>query len=213
MEAPRATRAGINNALARRQDLTPKDLREFLEIDASELARIRAMREALSSEAVATAVNEGKVSYGMVKPQRQGPQNTIEAEGPDETIAQEVIEAIKPPLYVGFEQAIWIPQTQAERFYAHLPQHVLNRVAGFMSSGASTGLFLETESSGAVEEWRRQMGPTRAHNMPETEADSIRYRFRTRQGVENNVAHGSDSIESVRNELIFFAEMLGVLVD
>lgn len=207
VENPRATRSTINAALAQYPDLTPNDLRDYLAMSDKETSHIEGIRAALTDAATLQLVEEDKLTFGMIKPHRE--EATL-VQGTDEEISNQVAAAIKSPLSLEVKQAIWIPTLTARAFYSHLPEVVVARVAGFMSSGASTGLVLAKHDGNAVQEWRTQMGPTRAHEMPE-ESESLRSRFQTTRGVANNVTHGSDSIQSVKNELEFFNQMLGVL--
>jgi nucleoside diphosphate kinase len=207
VETPRATRTNINAALAQYSDLTPDDLRDYLAMGEEETARIEEIRTALADTATLELTENDKLTFGMIKPHRE---EAIFVKGSDEEIAEQVSAAIKAPLSIGAKQDIWIPTLTARAFYAHLPETIIGRVAGFMSSGASTGLVLTNPSGNAISQWRTQMGATSAHAMPE-QADTLRYRFQTERGVGNNVTHGSDSTQSVKNELEFFREMLGVL--
>lgn len=211
LSAPRATRTNINAAIAAESDLTIEKLREILDLSAVEQKRIDLMRDALNDDELSDLVSAGQISFGMVKPHRN---EAISVQGSDEEVANQVLEAIQSPLVVAIHQPIWIPTSVSRSFYAHLADldegRVLDRVSGFMSSGASTGLVLHHEGGDAVNEWRTQMGSTRAHQNPE-ETNTLRHRFQTLAGVSNNVAHGSDGIESVRKELQFFDRMLGLL--
>lgn len=205
---PSITRTAINKAVAGRRDLTPKDLREILEIGQKEHARIGLMIETLEHPNMEPLVDAGNISFGMIKPHRD---EAIWAQGTDEEVADQVIAAIRPPLDVAVAQPIWIPSQVVRSFYGHLPEPVITRLEGFMSGGATTALLLHEANGNAVNEWRSQMGSTRAHANTD-EAHTLRYRFRTPSGVENNVAHGSDSIESVKRELAFFKERLSDLI-
>lgn len=207
VENPRATRGNINAALEQYPDLTPDDLRDYLAMSDKETSYIENIRSTLADAATLQLVEEDKLTFGMIKPHRE---EAILVTGTDEEIAEEVSAAIKSPLSIGVKQDIWIPTLTARAFYAHLPTSIIDRVAGFMSSGASTGLVLTNPNGNAISQWRTQMGATGAHAMPD-QADTLRYRFQTERGVANNVTHGSDSVQSVKRELEFFNEMLGVL--
>lgn len=207
VENPRATRRTINAALAQYPDLTPDNLRDYLAMGNEETDYIEAIRTALTDAGTLQLVEEDKLTFGMIKPHRE--EATL-VQGTDEEIANQVLTAIKSPLSIGVKQDIWIPTLTARAFYAHLPTSIIDRVAGFMSSGASTGLVLTNPNGNAMSQWRTQMGATGAHAMPD-QADTLRYRFQTTKGVANNVTHGSDSVQSVKKELEFFKQMLGVL--
>lgn len=211
LSEPRATRTNINAALAAESDLTLEKLREVLDLSALELKRIGLMRDVLNDDELGYLVSAGQISFGMIKPHRE---EAIDVKGTDEEVATMVLESIRPPLEVTMHQPIWIPTTVSREFYVHLAGldegRVLDRVSGFMSSGASTALVLHHEDGDAINQWRQQTGTTRAHQNPE-EAHTLRHRFQTSQGVGNNVVHGSDNIESVQRELQFMDRMLGVL--
>lgn len=208
IQHPQATRTNINAALARHPDLTIQDLRDFLAIEGPEKNRLQRLQAILGETVVMDMADKDLITFGMIKPHRE---EAILESGDDEKIAAQVVGEIKSPLYVAAQQAIWIPTTYARAFYAHLPENVVDRVAGFMSSGASTALVLGHPGGSAVQEWRSQMGATRAHEMPD-QKNTLRYRFQTSRGVGNNVTHGSDSTDNVKKELRFMREMLGVLI-
>lgn len=206
-------RETINRALEdiEVQDLmarTHDQLKQVLPLSEQDRARLQEVIAFLEDPELMKLVESGHITFGMIKPRtHEAKAATV---GTDEEIAQQVHEAVQPPLVPLISQPFWISGEQAGQFYAHLkklPAGIFERVAGFMASGAVTGLVLYSHEGNAVQEWRRQMGPTNPATPSENGSrETIRHRFA--DDVSNNVVHGSDSIESVKNELAFLAAQL-----
>lgn len=169
--------------------------------------RLQQMIDFLESPDLLRLVDEGHVTFGMIKPRtHEAKAGTIAT---DEEIAQQVHDAVEPPLRVLASQAFLISKEEAGDFYAHLKSRpeIFDRVAGFMASGAVTGLVLYSSNNNAVQQWRQQMGPTNPTKSSEDGTrNTLRHRFA--DTMENNVVHGSDSIENVKVELAFLAGQL-----
>ncbi len=169
--------------------------------------RLRSMIDFLKNPELLKLVDEGHVTFGMIKPRTH--EAKFGTTATDAEIAQQVRGAVKEPLKVLASQAFWISTEEAGKFYAHLKSRpeIFDRVAGFMASGAVTGLILYSETGNAVQEWRKQMGPTNPTKPSEDGTrDTLRHRFA--DTMDNNVVHGSDSPENVKVELAFLADQL-----
>lgn len=206
----RLTRPKINRTLAAQQNRTGEEIRDALEIGALEQEKLRLILEILNHPEFEQMINEGRITFGMVKPHREQAHRI--PDGTDEENTEKVIEAIRPPLEVVIRQDFPPTAEMMREFYRHLRDldedgAIINRVVNFMTSSSPTALVLFNPKGDAIKEWRDQMGPTRAD--PREEGETLRHRFGN--GVENNAVHGSDSIESVKRELALFKELLELL--
>ena len=92
---------------------------------------------------------------------------------------------------------------QAEGFYnVHRERPFFNDLVEFMTSGPC--MVLALEKSNAVAAWRETIGAT---NPDEAKENTIRKDFAS--NVQENAVHGSDSIETARQEINFFFPGLG----
>lgn len=175
---------------------------DSLEIKPDQKERIVKIRALLKDKNFLKLVKSGHVTFGMIKPEAN---EAKFRERTDEEVAKMVLAEIGEPLKVLAAQNFFFPLDYAADFYGHLADRpeVFTRVSGFMAGGAVTGLVLFNPNGNAVEEWRRQMGSTNPKN---ASPDSLRARFA--DTIENNVLHGSDSIQSVQRELKMFEGLL-----
>ena len=91
-----------------------------------------------------------------------------------------------------------LTQTQAEGFYAvHRERPFFSDLCGYMTSGPVMVQVLEGES--AVARNREIMGAT---DPKKAAAGTIRADLAT--SIEENVVHGSDAVETARQEIAFF---------
>jgi nucleoside-diphosphate kinase len=87
---------------------------------------------------------------------------------------------------------------QAKHFYkVHRHRPFFEELVQFMSSGPILVMCLEGED--AIAQNRKLMGATNPH---EAQKGTIRERFGT--SVGNNAVHGSDSLETAKEEVAFF---------
>ena len=129
-------------------------------------------------------------------------ERTISIIKPD-AVAKNVIGDI----YTRFEKAglkivaarmIHLSQEQAEGFYAeHKERPFFGALVSFMISGPVMVQVLEGES--AIIKNRDLMGAT---NPSDADAGTIRADFA--QSIDENAAHGSDSVESAAREIAYF---------
>lgn len=91
-----------------------------------------------------------------------------------------------------------LTQDTAGGFYAvHKDRPFYDDLCEFMSSGPCVPMILEKEN--AIEDFRDFIGAT---NPEEAEEGTIRADFA--DGIEQNIIHGSDSVENGKKEAAFF---------
>ena len=129
-------------------------------------------------------------------------ERTISIIKPD-AVAKNVIGDIysrfeKAGLQIVAGRMIHLSQQQAEGFYAeHKERPFFGALVSFMTSGPVMVQVLEGE--GAVLKNRDLMGAT---NPADADAGTIRADFA--QSIDENAAHGSDSVESETREIAYF---------
>ncbi|NQZ53827.1 MAG: nucleoside-diphosphate kinase [Piscirickettsiaceae bacterium] len=129
-------------------------------------------------------------------------ERTISIIKPD-AVAKNVIGDIysrfeKAGLQIVAGRMIHLSQQQAEGFYAeHKERPFFGALVSFMTSGPVMVQVLEGE--GAVLKNRDLMGAT---NPADADAGTIRADFA--QSIDENAAHGSDSVESATREIAYF---------
>ncbi len=100
-----------------------------------------------------------------------------------------------------------LSQSQAEGFYAvHRERPFFDDLVAFMTSGPCVPMVLLKQN--AVADFRELIGAT---DPEEAEDGTIRSDFA--DSVEQNIVHGSDSVENGRKEVAFFfaeSEILGL---
>jgi nucleoside-diphosphate kinase len=98
---------------------------------------------------------------------------------------------------IGMEK-LTMNKQQAETFYAvHNARPFFGELVNYMISGPVIILALEKEN--AINEWRDLMGAT---NPAQAAAGTIRRMFGT--SIGSNATHGSDALETAKEELTFF---------
>lgn len=91
-----------------------------------------------------------------------------------------------------------LTQDTAGGFYAvHKDRPFYDDLCEFMSSGPCVPMILEKEN--AIEDFREFIGAT---NPEEAEEGTIRAEFA--DGIEQNIIHGSDSVENGKEEAAYF---------
>ena len=108
-------------------------------------------------------------------------------------------------LRVVAQKKIWLSKEQAGSFYAvHRERPFFDELCAFMSSGPIVVQVLQGDN--AIELNRRIMGAT---NPEEADAGTIRKEFAV--SMTENSAHGSDSVETARDEINFFFSGLEIV--
>ena len=134
-------------------------------------------------------------------------ENTLSIIKPD-AVKKNVIGEIyarfeKKGLKIVAAKMLSLTKEEAESFYGeHKARPFFNDLVKFMTSGPVMVQVLEGEN--AVLENRNLMGST---NPKEAEIGTIRADFAT--SIDANAVHGSDSIETARQEINFFFPGLG----
>ncbi len=89
------------------------------------------------------------------------------------------------------------PEQAKAFYYVHRERHFYNDLVNFMSSGKIVALVLEKEN--AVEDFRKLIGAT---DPKEAEEGTIRRLYADNK--QENIVHGSDSVENAKIEISFF---------
>jgi nucleoside-diphosphate kinase len=89
------------------------------------------------------------------------------------------------------------PEQAGAFYYVHRERHFYNDLVNFMSSGKIVALVLEKEN--AVEDFRKLIGAT---DPKEAEEGTIRRLYADNK--QENIVHGSDSVENAKIEISFF---------
>jgi len=207
-EGPRLlSRDRITAAIKAMTDRTIESIYSVLTPGKHDLKKAKAIKKLLDDENFNRMLDAGGITFAMIKPYPHMAHPANHQRGECEVV-DEIHGAIKSPLKIMVSADTHIPYAYSQQFYAHLADlggsdEIYQRVTEFMSSGAVTGLILTDHNGNAIPEWRRQIGRTRPE---EAAPDTLRHRFAV--SVENNVLHGSDSIENVRNEVRTFSDWL-----
>lgn len=102
----------------------------------------------------------------------------------------------------GFEilrlHKVMLDEDSAQQFYAvHKERPFFNELVEFVCSGPVIIMALRKEN--AVQEWRNLMGTT---NPDQAAEGTVRKAFGT--SIQNNAVHGSDSVQTAEDEIMFF---------
>lgn len=190
------------------------------EITELEKQKLELAVQILSHPELHELIDEGKITYAMIRPNLELGGST----GTDEEIANQVKQRITD---AGFEIIFDIPihfkTEDADEFYANvkprlesiqlppeeaaLGQSAWESFSNLFRRAATSVLLLYKPNAtntpqSAQEKWREVLGPTFP---PQGATGSIRADFGNRI---NNIAHGSDSIESVHRETRWLAQKL-----
>ena len=99
---------------------------------------------------------------------------------------------------------LWMDKKEAEGFYdVHKDKGFFDSLTDFMSSGPAVVMVLEGEN--AIVKNRQIMGATNPEN---AEEGTIRKEFAS--GIEMNIVHGSDSLETATFEISYFFNALEI---
>ena len=119
----------------------------------------------------------------------------------------QILNAIyKDGFRVGRMRSLHLSRGDAQEFYAeHRGKPFYDELTEFMSSGPIVAL--ELISDGAIQKWRKLIGPTNTFKARDEAPSSLRAQFGT-DGTRN-ACHGSDSPASADRELNFFFNQPG----
>ncbi len=181
---------------------------EQLSVRALELLHLDMMLDFLGSEEVQTAIDEGKLTLGLIKPKVQEGVNFPKDVQGDHNSARYVIEKFIEPTWVpeGIKIRFSVPLSRehAEILYAeHREKKFFEELIDYITSGPSTFLILYDEQGRAVERWRDIMGGT-----DPKQADFRSIRGTHAPSIEHNLVHGSDSRQSAKREIALLSHVI-----
>ena len=140
------------------------------------------------------------------RPQRASPTRSLAlcpaVLGANMACWSQILNAIyKDGFRVGRMRSLHLSRGDAQEFYAeHRGKPFYDELTEFMSSGPIVAL--ELISDGAIQKWRKLIGPTNTFKARDEAPSSLRAQFGT-DGTRN-ACHGSDSPASADRELNFF---------
>mmetsp|Transcript_81671 Transcript_81671/g.219438 ORF Transcript_81671/g.219438 Transcript_81671/m.219438 type:complete len:284 (-) Transcript_81671:25-876(-) len=103
-------------------------------------------------------------------------------------------------------RSLRLTRSDAQQFYAeHQGKPFYDQLTDFMSSG--TIIAMELVADGAIQKWRKLIGPTNTFTAQQEAPSSLRALYGT-DGTRN-ACHGSDSSASAQREISFFFEQPG----
>ena len=119
----------------------------------------------------------------------------------------QIINAIyKDGFRLGRMRSLQLSRGDAQEFYAeHRGKPFFDELTEFMSSGPIVAM--ELVADGAIQKWRKLIGPTNSFKAREEAPQSLRAQFGT-DGTRN-ACHGSDSPASAERELSFYFDQPG----
>jgi nucleoside-diphosphate kinase len=129
----------------------------------------------------------------------------IKPDGVRRNLIGEVIKRFETAgIRIAAMKLVHLTKHQAESFYAvHKVRPFFNSLTDFMSSGPIVVMVLEAED--VIRRNRDLMGAT---NYKEAAPGTIRHDFAT--DIEQNVVHGSDALETAKDEISFFFNALEI---
>lgn len=217
----------INSTRSRQEPFRFNQPEVDLDAEVSELERQKLLlaTEILNHPEFHELIDEGKITYAMIRPTLTLGRGV----GTDMQIYQQIVERIqRSGLSIIFAIPIEFRGDDADEFYSEvkprlelmtllsneqiLGDTVWNSFKNLFTSGATTVLLLFDENgstepeNSAQEKWRQILGPTLPRS---SDSGNIRADFGNRI---NNIAHGSDSIESVHRETRWLANQIGKLI-
>lgn len=130
----------------------------------------------------------------------------IKPDGVSRGLIGEVIKRIEQKgLRIAAARMIHMDKSQAQGFYdVHKGKPFFNSLTDFMTSGPVVLMVLAGEN--AIADYRDLMGAT---NFEEAAEGTIRRDFAT--DIEENVVHGSDSVESAAFEIPYFFSSVDIV--
>ena len=183
---------------------------------------LRQIREILKSSEFQQKIKKGQITFAMIKPNLRITNSDLTDEEVAEQLKKDI--ALESPRVNGLEIIFELPLPftfeRVESFYAGVKDKLLNLPAAqvndhhfpnrwemfkyIMAQGMATFLILHSPQGNAVNKWRQLIGPTFPSLIPSDESWKLRSRFTDL----NNGIHGSDSIDSVHEEIKWFASQL-----
>jgi len=177
--------------------------------------QIGTLIESIKSKELSELIERGEITVAMIRPQAF--HNKVGLS--DLEMEQTIIAEIQAPLEVAISFAVVFDEETVDQFYGGAPKerqlksepythkHFNNRWDEFvamMKSGPTTVLLLHSGDGQAIQHWRKLVGHW---NIVDTDQpDTIRGKYG--KDNYNNLIHGSDSPESVKNELGLITQQL-----
>ncbi len=215
---------GVYPQVLRRDDLAEQMKHRAMRMTPSEIAAksltakdfssVSHIIDVLKSKEFQSLINQGNITVAMVRPQA----NDSKLDGTDSTASHEIIEEIKKNQHVILEFSCIFSRRMCGVFYSGHPKEIQECMPGIrtpeitrweeflrqMTSGPTTVLILHSQANDAIPRWRKQIGVLKNS---ESDATTIRGKFGSPDD-NNNLVHGSDSIQSVHREIHFFRRYL-----
>ncbi len=193
-------------------------------------ASIEAIRRMLESEEIKVLIQANKLTLAMIRPELDQAFPQTESLLGDAELFERIKVDIKSPLQIVFSLSLIFTPEMVAQWYGggatrqkNLPPMEANRYGlhhetrwdefvSLMLRGPSTFLLLYSAEGWAVENWREQMGQHwDVVKLREIAPDALRARYA--KDVHNTVLHGSDSPESVLNEVLLLSQFLSRLAN
>lgn len=176
------------------------------------------IRELLSNPEMNELIDSDNITVGMIKPRldRHMDKSNLNIGFPgDSELAEFMIDQISDNLEPILSVSFRMNEKMLNEFYAGNPkermQNAINKKTGetrwqefkrLMASGPVTFIVLHSRSGNAIDTWRKTMGTTwDVDALKVSEPNSLRAQYAIDNN--NNILHGSDSIESVHREINF----------
>ncbi|MEX1052265.1 MAG: nucleoside-diphosphate kinase [Patescibacteria group bacterium] len=172
-----------------------------IEVETLEGIRLKEIVDLLNMRELHDLVHEGKLTLAGIKPNTQ--QTGLDVDSDDEG-ADMLRNMIQPPLEEIFSISLFMDSDDVEAFYGKelvddLKQrpledgNVWEKYSKIMSAGPATFILLYDQNGNAVNEWRKQVGPTNLQKARDEHPNSIRGRFALE--TERNLVHGSSGLD------------------
>lgn len=194
------SRKAQNAALAE----SSRGVAEALVVSQLEKEKLGLIVDVLGNPELNTLTEEGKITFGAIKPQTQESKLGVADDNRGE---EKVLDLIKPPLQSIFEISLVPSASDIETFYGNIKNNLVQIKDGkgnawdsfkaYMTSGPVTYFLLHDPEGNAVLEWRKQMGATNPKN---ADPKSIRGKYGI--SISRNLVHGSSgetTLQGIRN--------------
>jgi len=189
---------------------------ERLELGELERKKLHKINEVLRHPELQAFIDEGKITFGVIKPQAYAGRNLPED---DDEAARILMDEIGDENIV-FSFPTILTEQQVEQFYGDVKEKyqaiveqgrsVWDSISEFAQSGPLTFMLIYREDGDAITWWREKMGKTRPN---EASPSSIRGKYALQENLPNNLTHGSDSVESVKKEVNILGGIVAGITD
>lgn len=207
-------------SLARDTIIGLREHPESFELSTLERERLSRVHDVLTHPGLDLLIEQGKVTFGMVKPQAYESRDLVESQEQqfDDLASQRIIGEIGDNVI--FQLPIVFTKENAEDFYGPIKDRyqgiklpdgrtVWDTIMKLVTSGPATAMLIYREEGDAIPWWRNKMGKT---NPTEADPQSIRGKYALPDNLPNNLVHGSDQPAEVKREISVIASIVGDLV-